>query len=115
MDTVTIENPVTQKVQQLDIFSPGSSQYLSFLRFHEEHPQVYRLFEQFARQLLEKGWKRIGSKMVIERIRWEVATASKDADGYKINNNYTCYYSRMFMQNNPQYGDCFETRIIKKA
>lgn len=112
---ITIENPVTGKEQQLDLFNANSSQYLSFLRFHEQYPQVYRLFEQFAKQLLDKKWEKVGSKMIIERIRWEVATGSKDEDGFKINNNYTCYYSRMFMQNNPQYGQCFETREIKRA
>ncbi len=100
---------------QLDLFNPKSSQYESFLRFHIKYPQVYRLFEKFAMQLISKGHKTLGSKMIIERIRWEVATESMDEDGFKINNNYTCYYSRLFMKNNPQYADYFETREIKRA
>lgn len=100
---------------QLDLFNTNDSQYEKFLRFHTKYPQVYRLFEQFAKQLIEKGHTSLGSKMIIERIRWEVATQSMDADGFKVNNNYTCYYSRLFMKNNPQHGDCFETREIKRA
>jgi len=100
---------------QLDLFNPNESQHERFLRFHLKYPQVYRLFEKFALQLLESGHKTMGSKMIIERIRWEVATQSMDDDGFKINNNYTCYYSRLFMKNNPQHGDCFETREIKRA
>lgn len=102
-------------VPQLDLFDSGSTQYEKFLRFHIKYPQVYRLFEKFAMQLISKGHKTLGSKMIIERIRWEVATESMDEDGFKINNNYTCYYSRLFMKNNPQYADCFETREIKRA
>lgn len=100
---------------QLDLFDPASSVHEQFLRFHLKYPQVYRFFEKFAKQLLDRGHKKIGSKMIVERIRWEVATESMDADGFKINNNYTCHYSRLFMKNNPQYGDCFETREIKRA
>lgn len=100
---------------QLDLFNPDDSQYERFLRFHLKYPQVYRLFERFANQLLEKGHKTLGSKMIIERIRWEVATESMDDDGFKINNNYTCYYSRLFMDKNPMRKGCFETREIKRA
>jgi len=104
-----------ESIPQLDLFNTLGTQYERFLRFHIKYPQVYRLFEKFAKQLIEKGHKTLGSKMIIERIRWEVATQSMDADGFKINNNYTCYYSRLFMKNNPVYGECFETREIKRA
>lgn len=102
-------------VPQLELFNDTSKQYTRFLRYHVQYPQVYRLFEKFAIELLTNGWKRIGSKMIIERIRWEFALNVKDDRGFKINNDFTCYYSRLFMKNNPQYGDCFETREIKRA
>ncbi len=102
-------------VPQLDLFNASDSQYEKFLRFHTKYPQVYRLFVKFAKQLLDKGLQTIGSKMIIERIRWEVATESMDEDGFKINNNYTCYYSRLFMNDHPQHQGCFETREIKRA
>ena len=74
------------------------------------------MFERFAKQLIEQfGYKRIGAKMIIERVRWECAINSKDKQGYKINNDYTAHYARLFIQNNPQYRDCFETRKLKSA
>lgn len=97
---------------QLGLFD-GGNMHEQFLNFHQQFPQVYVLFERFALRLLRMGHKKIGSKMIIERIRWEVATGSRDVDGFKINNNYTAYYARMFMDNNKEYKDCFETRTIK--
>lgn len=99
---------------QASLFSTNDQDnYLKFLVFHSEHPQVYRLFEKFAKQLIENGFKKLGAKMIIERIRWEMSTKSKDAAGFKINNNYTCYYSRLFIKNNPEHSDKFEFREIK--
>lgn len=99
----------------MELFAPiEQSNYKRFLDFHVLHPQVYRLFEKFALQLIERGHKKLGAKMIMERIRWEITTGSKDNDGFKINNNYTAYYSRLFIKNNPQYRDYFEFREIRK-
>jgi|SRR5579871_1937002 len=99
---------------QADLFGGmGRGNYKRFLDFHIKYPQVYILFEKFAKMLIEKGHKKLGSKMIIERIRWEIATGSKDQDGFKINNNYTAHYSRLFIKNNPQYKEYFEFRTIK--
>lgn len=100
---------------QMELFSPMErSYYKKFLDFHIVHPQVYILFDRFAKQLAERGHKRLGAKMIMERIRWEISTGSKDHDGFKINNNYTCYYSRLFIKNNPDYKDHFEFREIRR-
>ncbi len=99
----------------LPLFDTEKTIYEQFLKFHREYPIVYRLFEQFSLQLLSKGYKKIGSKMIMERIRWEYITQSMDEQGFKINNNYTCHYARLFMKNHPEYKDCFETRTIKRA
>lgn len=92
----------------------GQSNYNKFLKFHGDFPKVYELFEKFTLQLIYKGHTKLGAKMIIERIRWEMATDnSKDDKGFKINNNYTCYYSRLFGQKHPQYAKFFEYREVK--
>ncbi len=108
-------NTIKEEIPQLALFNMQDSQEARFKEFHQKYPQVYRLFEKFSLQLLQAGHTHIGSKMIIERIRWEYVTASKDDEGFKINNNFTCYYSRLFMRNNPKHEGCFETRTIKRA
>lgn len=99
---------------QGNLFQPEIGNYSKFLVFHTQYPVVYRLFEQFSLELIGRGHKKLGSKMIIERIRWEISlNGAKDGDGFKINNNYTCYYSRLFIRNNPQYRDYFEFREVK--
>lgn len=100
---------------QGELFSQmESTVYKHFLDFHIKFPQVYILFEKFALQLIAKGETKLGSKMIIERIRWEIKTNSKDNDGFKINNNFTAHYSRLFIKYNPLYKDYFEFREIKR-
>lgn len=102
-------------VQQMELFVLGKSNYKNFLHFHTKYPTVYILFEKFALQLIAAGHEKLGSKMIMERIRWEISTGgAKDNDGFKINNNYTAYYSREFIKNHPQYKDYFEFRVIRK-
>lgn len=100
---------------QGELFVMGKSNYVDFLDFHTKNPQVFLLFEKFAMQLIQAGHDKLGAKMIMERIRWEISTGgAKDKDGFKINNNYTAYYSREFIKKHPQYRDCFEFRTIRK-
>lgn len=99
---------------QGELFVMGPSVYVKFLKFHTAYPQVYLLFEKFALQLIQAGKVKLGSKMIMERIRWEISTSAKDDEGFKINNNYTAYYSREFVKKHPQYRDYFEFREIRK-
>lgn len=76
--------------------------------YDTENPEVWKQFVKFAMQLINAGYKRIGSKMIFERIRWETAVSGND--GFKINNNYTPYYSRKFEKEFPQYEGMFAKR-----
>jgi hypothetical protein len=84
-----------------------------FDAFHAEHPRVYMLFSIFALQLLQRGHTKIGAKMIMERVRWECFTGSKDMHGYKINNDFIAHYARLFVDEFPQHKECFEFRILK--
>lgn len=72
------------------------------------NPQIWEYFKLFSLQMLNKGYKRIGSKMIFERIRWETMITG---DGtFKVNNNYTPYYSRKFELYYPEYEGVFSKR-----
>ncbi len=111
MQTAT---PVRTFTAAPTLFDDERGIYAQFLSFHEKYPKVYDLYKAFCFQLINKAYTKIGSKMIIERIRWEIATGSKDDAGFKINNNYTAHYARLFVQEHPQYKDYFEFREIKR-
>ena len=83
----------------------------AFLDFHRINPHVYTELVKLTRQLHDRGVTRVGIKMLFEVLRWQhlLATAGDD---FKLNNNFTSYYARMIMINNPDLKGIFLTRRL---
>lgn len=97
-------------MDQLDLFSATKRD--KFNKFHRENSGVYTLFKKFALQLINAGCGRLGSKQIIERIRFETAIQTKGDSDFKIDNNHTCFYSRLFCRDFPEYIDKFSFKKI---
>ena len=80
--------------------------------FHRDNPRVYEMFKQFTFRAINRGFKHLSADMVLHRIRWEtyIETVDPDPGGFKINNNYSAFYGRLFMREFPQYDGFFRTR-----
>lgn len=96
--------------QQPDLFD--SSIQARFERFHSENPRVFGLFVQFAEQAKAAGRAKIGAKAIAERIRWEVAIATR-GDGFKLNNVLVSRYARLIAKERPDLASLFEIRTLK--
>ena len=96
--------------------APRNVHEAKFMQFHQANPIVYKLWDQFTREALARGVKRVGSGLILERIRWETSVNLQDktADGKKVKicNHHKVYYARLWMKNNPQH-QVFETRKIQ--
>ena len=77
--------------------------------FDKQNPEVWGLFRKYALQALDSGRKRMGAKMIFERIRWYSTVETSTVD-FKLNNNYTAYYARKFNLVHPGRMDFFATR-----
>lgn len=77
--------------------------------FHESNPHVYEMFSRFAMELVAAGRKRIGARLVWERMRWETMIVTTDAEP-KLNDHWPPFYARLFMKDHPELGQVFETR-----
>lgn len=91
---------------------PGGATRLDvkFAEFHAANKHIYRWFVKFAKQAIDAGYERLGAHFIIERIRWQLTVETRDAEGFKINNNWGAFYARMFMRDYPDYADFFATR-----
>lgn len=75
-----------------------------------KHPDVFRLFEQFAEQKAAKGLM-FGAKELAERVRWE---ASFDYDEhFKICNSFISYIARELVRRHPDYAKFMRFRRTK--
>jgi len=78
--------------------------------FHEANPGVYRLIKHFTFQAIDAGLEHYGMQSVLERVRWHTDMATRNNDGFKINNNHAPFYARLFMNDYPQHAGFFRTR-----
>lgn len=72
-----------------------------FNKYHRDNPHVYRLLLRFTLEALRAGKNNWGMKGVYERARWYADIETK-GDSFKLNNNYTAFYSRLLMSENPE-------------
>lgn len=81
-----------------------------FEAYDKENPEIWEAFVKFTLEAEAAGRKRVGAKMIYERIRWFTQIEAKT--GFKLNNNYTAYYARKFQKVYPELKGIFETRKL---
>lgn len=88
----------------------------AFNLFDEENPHIYDLFKKYLREWYRANKNnpnaKTSSKLIINRIRWEVATTTTATD-FKINDAFTAYYARKFASEHPGFAHIFEYREIR--
>ena len=87
----------------------------AFEQFHAANPHVFDLMVQFARDLWRRGYRRASTKLIFERIRWEMmaATEATEEEPPKFNNNFTSRYATLFEERHPHMKGFFRTRKLR--
>lgn len=79
-------------------------------KYHFDNPKVWIWFQQFAYQAIDAGHSRYSADAILHRIRWHVTVETK-GDVFKLNNNHSAYYGRLFAKMYPNH-NIFETREL---
>lgn len=93
-------------------FTWSETDLAKFAEFHATNPAIYAALLRFALEAKRAGCKRMGIRMLWERVRWHTAVEAKN-DNFSLNNNWHSFYSRLLMQNEPELARFFETRRAK--
>lgn len=82
------------------------------IAFHREHPEVWDHFCRFTFELIDRGFRHYSAQHgVFARIRWETDSATPSGGStFKINNNYSAFYARWFMEAYPEHDGFYRTR-----
>lgn len=83
--------------------------FCRFLDFHHENPMVYRIFQEMAFEMLATGRKHYSARAIMEVARWRIDLQTT-GEPFKLNNNHTPWYSKMFMEAHPEHEGFFRTR-----
>lgn len=84
---------------------------IKFVKYHMKYPQIWRAFKSKGQELWESGCRHFGSAAIIQSIRFD--TAVQTGGDFKINNNYSPFYARMFEIKYPATKGFFEKRGLK--
>lgn len=83
-----------------------------FEAFDREHPEVWRLFQQFAGELLEAGHKHYSADAILHRIRWHYSVEHRQGT-FKITDHLSSRYARKLAHTEPErFADFFEFRNL---
>jgi hypothetical protein len=74
----------------------------AFIENFLQNPLVWRQFERFALDAIQA---------VMERVRWE--TEIERAEDFKVSNNWTAYYARIFALKHPAYRNYFDFKTVR--
>lgn len=87
----------------------------SFEEYVKDNPEIYKLFIGYALSWLKTGAKKISSKQIIGRIRWEVEVETKgeSARDFKCNDAFTSRFARKFLSDYPEYSERIELRELR--
>lgn len=84
-----------------------------FIKTWRETPsvrQAYQHFEHFTLWAITKE-KSFGAKAIMERVRWE--TEIERDEEFKVNNDWTSIFVRIFDLRYPDFSDYFEKRSVR--
>lgn len=82
-----------------------------FWDYHRKNPRVYRLFHQFALEILYAGRKRYSIWALANRIRWFVDIETRDSNSrFKISNDYLALYARLLVFRDARFDGLFKLK-----
>ena len=97
-------------MSQLNLFAVDPKQ-AKFERYHKENPEIWDQFKEATFALIKVGRKHFSADAILHSIRFN--TVLRGGTDFKINNNYSSMYSRLFTANFPEHKDFFEQRKLK--
>lgn len=89
--------------QQPDLFMDSFELYLS------EQWAVWKAFEHEAQRIAFRGRKHYSAKTIVEWMRHETVVREAQSE-FKVNNNATSSFARLFVLRHPRFKDFFEFR-----
>ena len=84
-----------------------------FLEWLPVNLHVWDAFVDEAKKIINRGFKHYSARTIICVMRHHSAVAEKDGE-YKINNNHSPYFARLFDLMYPQHAGLWEYRETKK-
>ena len=100
----------------VDFVERCTTDWGKFKQMHKSKPKIYKEFCRVTKELIARGHKQYSAYGVMHIVRfsvWDKGVTMKPEEDYKVSNNMTPFYSRLFSRDNPEHKDFFATKPIK--
>jgi hypothetical protein len=84
----------------------------AFVVWHRDHPEVYEALLKFVRRYKDIGVRK-GMRYFFEVMRHEHIMSGRDAQGFKLNNNFCPRYARLIEREHEDLRGFFKKRRLK--
>lgn len=107
---MTVQGPKQLDIDWTGFFDdePGDK----FRQFHADNPHVLETIIRRAR-ILNSRDQRASMKLMFELLRWDHLMTTETDEPFKLNNNYTSYYTRLVEAEAPDLIGFFAKRRAK--
>lgn len=83
-----------------------------FEAFHALHPEVYHAFCEEVEILWRQGHRQFGAQGVFWLVRAKHAVNTQRDHGFKISNNYSPHYARLYIEDHPYRSEFFQLKEL---
>lgn len=84
-----------------------------FKAYLPDNLHVFEAFEREALKVIARGWKHYSARTILHVLRHHSALAEHGGEGWKLNNNHSPYFARLFDLLYPQHVGLWEMRETK--
>lgn len=75
-----------------------------------DHPDLWRMFEAFTTELIERGVPHYSADAILHRVRFETAGRTPDDQEWRCNNDFTALLARRWAELHPHHAHFFRRR-----
>tara|TARA_R110002051_G_C8691427_1_gene493111 strand:- start:230 stop:652 length:423 start_codon:yes stop_codon:yes gene_type:complete len=110
-------NKVLETAQRARRDHEAETDWERFKDLHKSRPGIYRKFCEIALTMIERGQDRDSAYSVMHVLRFQDFSPGVDMrpeSDYKISNNMTPFYARLFHRDYPEHREFFSIKSITK-
>ena len=104
------------QIKDMVAFVEKFTDWEKFKELHKNKPEIYEEFCRIAKALIGRGHKQYSAYGVMHIVRfsvWKEGVTMQPEEDFKISNNMTPFYARLFIRDHPERDDFFVTKPIK--
>ena len=91
-------------------FTPAFHKWMTIFNLH-----VFDCFENLAGKTWEAGFRRYSARTILGYMRHETMVRQHGVSQWKVDNNLTADFARLYLLLHPEHAELFETRKRKMA